>query len=275
MSETPRKLIISPFQVRKLAEKNPDTLPLLKEIVGLNAEIEKLITLFNSSLIGVNEKIQKQYKDLLTTFENKLNAVESQKKIPGPKGDSYVITMEDKQAIAELIKVPVVNKIIERTEVVRETPVVKSVITETIPEEKIQGIKDSIEKDLPSLGTFIRDGLELLKGDDRLDWTAIKGLKEILDRLEKIRSAERVISASGRGHIINYDLSSQLNGVKKTFQLPANWTIISVVSSSFPNAFRPIIDYTFTPTSITFTNEVNAASTLAAGQTLIVIYEES
>ena len=39
---------------------------------------------------------------------------------------------------------------------------------------------DELEDDLPKLGTKIRDSLELLNGEDRLDVSAIKGLKELI-----------------------------------------------------------------------------------------------
>ena len=46
------------------------------------------------------------------------------------------------------------------------------VVTPLIP------LIEDIEKDLPKLGVPIRDSLELLKGDDRLDFTAIKGIED-------------------------------------------------------------------------------------------------
>lgn len=130
----------------------------------------------------------------------------------------------------------------------------------------------------PDMAEDIRNKLELLEGDERLKIEAIKNLREELDKLHKSIIAVRqapIVSGGGKGHIRPYDLSSQLDGSTKTFNLPANWTVISVVSASFPNAFRPIIDYTFTPTSITFTSQINEGTTLATGQSVIVIYEEA
>lgn len=150
-----------------------------------------------------------------------------------------------------------------------------------LKEEIIAEIPEQEKIDLTKLGGPIRDGLEALEGDERLKIEAIKNLREELDELKKLLKkggGGGVIYAGGgggKGHIKPYDLSDQLNGVLKTFNLPANWTVISVCSASFPNAFRPIIDYTFTPTTITFTSEITASSTLAAGQSVIVVYEES
>jgi len=72
-----------------------------------------------------------------------------------------------------------------------------------------------------------------------------------------------------------YDLSSELNGVLTSFTIPANLRVIDVRSSSSPFAFRQTTDYTYTSTSLTFTSQVEVASTLAAGQTLYIIYVEA
>lgn len=69
------------------------------------------------------------------------------------------------------------------------------------------------------------------------------------------------------------DLSALLNGVTKSFTIPANTAIISVTASSAPFTFRPTVDYTGSgTTTITFTASVDAPSALASGQTLIVVY---
>jgi len=140
---------------------------------------------------------------------------------------------------------------------------------------------EDIEKDLPKLGPEIRNALELLQGDERLDMKAIKGLREALDGLRGVLQSKNFVShGSGNttgGRMVKlYDLSSSLDGTTKVFSLPAMWRIISVQSSSFPNAFRPTTDYVHNASAhtITFTNEITAATTLAAGQTLTIIYSE-
>lgn len=131
-----------------------------------------------------------------------------------------------------------------------------------------------IEK-LPELETAeeIRNKLEELEGDERLDKSAIKGLKEDFERLEKqIVSSSGGGALGGRDIIKTYDLSSQLDGATKTFNIPANYLILDVRSSSFPYAFRYGVDWTNTNTTITFTSEITASGTLATGQTLYIIY---
>jgi hypothetical protein len=70
-----------------------------------------------------------------------------------------------------------------------------------------------------------------------------------------------------------YDLSSQLNGVLKSFTIPANLVITGVYGSSAPFTFAPITDYTGSgTTTLTFTASVDAPSALVNGQTLLVQY---
>lgn len=123
--------------------------------------------------------------------------------------------------------------------------------------------------------------LESVPEKDKLVIEAIKGLREELDKLEK-RIGKGIIygggGSAGGGRIVKiYDISSSLNGVLKTFALPAFWRVLSVQSSSFPNAFRPAVDYTTDASAmtITFDADIDAASTLATGQTITVLYSEA
>jgi hypothetical protein len=130
------------------------------------------------------------------------------------------------------------------------------------------------EEDLSKLGPIYRDALESLKNEDRLDASAIKNLDSYIKK-QSITSQQPIyVGGSGQHNVIAYDLSSQLNGVLKTFNLPALWRVISVHSTSFPYSFRESVDYTWTLTSITFTSEINEQTTLASGQTLTLIYSE-
>lgn len=68
------------------------------------------------------------------------------------------------------------------------------------------------------------------------------------------------------------DLSALLNGVTKTFTLPPHRKLVLASGSAAPfGAFRPTIDFAHTRTSLTFTSNVDAASSLAQGQSLLVI----
>jgi hypothetical protein len=135
---------------------------------------------------------------------------------------------------------------------------------------------ESIELDIPKLGEPIRDALELLQGDERLDKSAIKGLQEELDRILKIaESKTQIIGGGGVGkqNVYYYDLSSQLNGVLKTFSMPAFARILDVKLSSAP-VLRPTVDWTSDANAytITFTSQIDADPLLNSGQSLLVLY---
>jgi hypothetical protein len=139
---------------------------------------------------------------------------------------------------------------------------------------------DGLMQSLPAFGPAIRDALELLIGDERLKIEAIANLREELDELKKKAGQTTVIQgggSSGPGRTVkSYDLSDSLDGVTKTFALPAFYRIISVHLSSFPNIMRPTTDYTSDANAmtITFITEIDAATCLAKGQSLIIVYSE-
>lgn len=153
-------------------------------------------------------------------------------------------------------------------------------------EEKMEGMHsmtmEEVAGDIPLLGEQVRDALELLDGDERLEIKAIKDLREELDELRELQSKGNTVfvggGGGGAGRIVKaHDLTSSLNGVLKTFALPAFYRVISVHSSSFPFSFRPTTDYTTDGATmeITFTSEVNAATALATGNTITIIYSEA
>jgi len=155
-----------------------------------------------------------------------------------------------------------------------ESKIVQDVLNQIkLPEPKDVILDDAVA---------IRNKLETLKGEERLDKSAIKGLEELLKELEiKIQNmggkTSFVGGMSSRGTVKAYDISTSLNGVLKTFSLPSFWRIISVHSSSFPNAFRETIDYTVNTaaSTITFTSEIDASTALSSGNTIIIVYAES
>lgn len=128
---------------------------------------------------------------------------------------------------------------------------------------------------------FIRDQLEAIEvEEEKLTIEAIGFLRKELDELKakisslSLGSGKTMFVGGGGRTVRSYDLSSQLDGVTKTFNLPAMYRIISVHSSSTPFTFRQTTDYTWTTTSITFTSEVNAETTLNTGQSITIIYSE-
>ena len=133
----------------------------------------------------------------------------------------------------------------------------------------------------PDMAEDIRNKLELLSDGEKLKIDAIEDLREELDKLKMKKGGTVYVGggSSSGGHIVKvYSLSSQLNGVLKTFSLPAFWRVLNVHSTSFPNsAFEPTTDYMVdgSAMTITFTAQIDASTTLAAEQTLLIEYAES
>ncbi len=120
----------------------------------------------------------------------------------------------------------------------------------------------------------VRDKLESLTGNERLNQSAIAGLQE------QIESLKQMISSIPRGGrtgmrkipiIKRYNLSSQCNGVLKTFTLPNDTVdVLGVFGTQFPVNFNPGTDWTFAGRTLTLTDAVGAPET---GQTLFAIVE--
>ena len=108
--------------------------------------------------------------------------------------------------------------------------------------------------------------LESLKGDERLDISAIKGI----DKMEEsIRASipSRVQTPAKAYKIHLADVSSQCDGANKTFYTGGtHFGIVSVCGTQFPLIYRPLIDYTETATGFALTAAVSAPDT---GQTLV------
>jgi len=78
--------------------------------------------------------------------------------IPGEKGDNYVITDADKKDIASMVEVPVVDKVIERivekTEVIREQPIVTEItkVTNEIREVAVKDTPEELKEKIINIG---------------------------------------------------------------------------------------------------------------------------
>lgn len=132
----------------------------------------------------------------------------------------------------------------------------------------------------PDTPQQIREKLESLPEEEKLPIEAIKHLREELNALKKTTKeigSRTTVVAAGRGAVKAYDLSNSLDGSTLTFALPGFWRVISVHLSSFPNILRENTDYTIDGTlmKITFiAAQVSPSTSLAVGQTCIVVYAE-
>lgn len=116
----------------------------------------------------------------------------------------------------------------------------------------------------PDTPQQIKTKLETLRGNDRLDASAIKNLPTALYGKKRL----------GRGTgspVFTSDLSSQCDGANKTFTIPTNTRVLLLIGTDFPILYRPTTDYTVSGTTLTLTSAVNAPS---SGATLSVLYVE-
>lgn len=114
----------------------------------------------------------------------------------------------------------------------------------------------------------VRDKLETLKGDDRLDISAVKGLDEKLEEVKK-SAGTRVIAGPNANAVQFADLSSQCDGSNKTFVTPKYRHALMLISTQAPLLYKPTTDYTLGNGKIILTAAVDAPAT---SQTLILLY---
>lgn len=149
-----------------------------------------------------------------------------------------------------------------------EEKIIQAVIDQLPPPEPKETAKETANR-LNTEKEIIEQ--ETIKG-------LIKRFEDLEDKISKAKGTTNIIGgAIGGGHTAKvHDLTDSLNGVTKTFALPAFWRVLNVYSTSSPVIFRPTIDYTVdgSAMTITFTSEINESTTLSVGQTLLVLYSE-
>lgn len=112
-------------------------------------------------------------------------------------------------------------------------------------------------------------------GKDGTDADATEEIEKLREEIKSLsqRIGARPIFGGGKSRVITLNLSSQLDGVTKTFYIGTHLGIIAVDSDSAPfGAFQPIIDYNEVGYNIVFTANVDAANALASGHSLIIRY---
>lgn len=116
-------------------------------------------------------------------------------------GEDYILTEADKKEIASKITPTVVEKIVEKTEVIKEVPIVTENVVEVAKHKTPEQLRDDFES---------------LKGDERLKIEAIKDLTEKLDELwkeiRKPKSLGGSVISGGVTRKIVEDLISQAGG---------------------------------------------------------------
>jgi hypothetical protein len=136
----------------------------------INYKYEEIINRINTdtSIQELRDKLNEEITNLQNSISNiqllKGDKGDKGESIKGDKGDNYILTPEDKKEIASSIEVPVVERVIEKTEIIKEQPIVKEV---AIYEDR----KEIIDK--------INKG-----GSEKIDSKQIKGFDDLEKRID-------------------------------------------------------------------------------------------
>lgn len=195
-----------------------------------------------------------------TDYNDGYTPVKGEDYFDGEPGKDYILTNKDKDEIAQKIEVPVVEKVVEK--IIHEQPVVNETIKNITVENPVTG-KEVVEKiNSLEIEPDLQIGFEHIK-----DWK-----KHVKEEIRSFGGTNNLGGGiTGRDLFQDIDISSQFDGVLSTFSIPAVYRIISVDLSSFPyGSCRKNVDYTWTPTSITFTSQIDPSTQLSAGQSCIL-----
>lgn len=165
-------------QLKKITSKastleKTGPLGMAKEFISIEDKLGNIETSFLELADGLKKKLDEELSyevDEQKIVDSVLAKVELPKNgTDGVDGKDYVLTSADKKEIASSIKVPVIEKVIERTEVVKEQPIVTEVT-------------NNVEN--PVTGEEIVSRVNDLPTDDdelKIDASHLKGLEKILD----------------------------------------------------------------------------------------------
>lgn len=129
-------------------------------------------------------------------------------------GKDYVLTEEDKKDIASKIEVPIVEKIIEKVEVIKEQPIIVEKITNEVKEVAKTDEPETIATKLNTL-------------TDKMEPSVIIGLKDWMKKVQKRLEKGGGASASsggGMGNVTheNTSTSSATTTVTTVYKIAAN-----------------------------------------------------
>lgn len=130
---------------------------------------------------------------------------------------------------------------------------------ELIIERVVESIKiptiEELKDDLPKMGTQVRDALELLQGEDRLDASAIKGLEDLISKYKtEVKVGGGFNSVAMNFHMVDDETPTGLvNGSNKNFviaNIPSPSESLKVYKDG--QRMKIVTDYTFSGVTITF-----------------------
>lgn len=138
---------------------------------------------------------------------------------PAIKGDSYILTAKDKKEIAKSIDVPIVEKIIEKTEIIKEQPIVTNEVKEVAITETAEQIIDKINED---------------ESEKKIKREKVEGLDDEFKRIDKSISSIPRGGGGGRASHSTKFYKLTPDGSTKIFSVPKSVTSI-ILMSDFPH----------------------------------------
>lgn len=237
-----------------------DNLSKLEEIVKiLDKDVPsttEIVELFQNLLYAINELEEKLLKD---AESNKSEIKELGKEaITQLQEEKENLIVRTNELLDEIKRTTVVDIDSLTIELKKEVEAVKKLIP-TIPP--------------PLTSEEVRDKLESLTGDERLDKSAIKGLEEEFASLRKsMTTSSRFVPSRRVFQPYRTDLTSQCDGSNKTFYLdkaPLDTATVMVFGTDFPIILRPTIDFTVANKTLTLATAIPAPSN---GATLVATY---
>lgn len=152
------------LKILKMAslEATDKDLELVETVQELEDSTDERFNILESKIDNIGEELKKKLESELVLEIDK-EELKGNKGEDGQDGKDYILTPKDKAEIASYIKVPVVEKVIEKTEIIREQPIVTNntevielavtdeppviadklnTLTEAIEPEVIKGYKD-------------------------------------------------------------------------------------------------------------------------------------
>jgi len=235
----PSPVIIVDELVKKVEELNNS----LRDASALKDKIE---TEFDSNVSNFQDEYKQICSDIDALIADVKDTISNvQKGDAGVDGSDYVLTEQDKKDIAKTIKVPIVEKVIEKIEVIKEQPIVTE-ITKVTNEVKEVAITDKPDVIVDK----INDSKKLI------DKSKIKGLEQELRSIASKASGVGTGVRGGQGSWSQINLIGTIDGNNTVF------TFSGLPSAQYSEriylnyiAQNPMTDYTinYKTNTVTYT----------------------
>lgn len=174
--------------------KSEGEVGLAKEFISIEEGVSKIKENVEEIKTEIKEKLNGLSEELKKKLENELVLEIDKEELKGDKGDDGIDGITpSKEELISIIK-PLIPKPKKGDKgddgKDAELPNIKDVASEVSKFIKLPIEKD-LEVELPKFGYSIKEGLESLKGKDRLKASAIQGLPEFNENIQRVVSANR------------------------------------------------------------------------------------